>query len=1710
MTAMISVASGDAVVGSLGFSTLNADGRARISAIKGARYVLAEADKESAAVGVTVERSGDDLLLTQHVPGSEDAWLTIEDFFAGQSQLLGIGSQGRYEEYPAVAKLRLAGAVEAGHREPVALSLLPALPALAPLGLASFNADATAPAGAPTAKTDAVDVVVSNANVHPAAAQHPGAVSSAVLIGPLEDAVGHAPTPESAETGVDGAVQRRSADIGAHVSDVAAEMTADAGVVQADENVAGAASTSVSLNENGGGVAQTTTVFGIDDLPEISAVLDDQGLIQGVIENGGYTDDGRPQMVGKAEEGVLVHIYRGSELIGQVFADANGDWAFTPRLPLADGRHVITIIHEYPDGDVSDVSPPYVIHVDKSVPETPLITGILDDEGRITGVISEHMITDDNRPTIDGTAEAHATVIIYDKGKQIGTAEVDADGNWSFTPDLPLVDGTHLLSYAAIDRAGNASEPSSVFEFVVDTRPEKINIFVADDDVGSVQGAVFSGAVTDDNTPTLTGSATAGGIVSIYEGAVLLGQVTADVDGTWQFTPSALSEGAHTFHATVTLVAKGESEPSKLFNLTVDLTPPSQPSIEQVLDDVGAIVGLVERDGRTDDAMPTLSGKAEAGSTVHIHDNGKLLGSTLADANGSWTFTPALPLSDDTHIFTVTAEDKAGNLSEASDPFAVTIDTVEATKPTIDSVYDDVGSKTGLLVSGDETDDFRPDISGTADPGSTVIIRDHGVEIGRVQANAEGKWAFTPAANLAEGVHALTAESVTADGKISQPSDRFDFSVVHDGDDYPPELNVSTANFNTTLVIDNSGSMAGSPMVSVKAALTQLASEYLLAAAGAPITLTMLTMSNIVPVKYTFSSSTDLDYIRYMAAVSSMVGVGGPDYEAAIKAAMGSIKADHQGNNGPSQVFILGDAQNSLNKATADQWQAMLVNPTGSATLPTPIQSTPISFLAFPHSKDYSFHWLATGGEAIDMPTAEMMPEILLGSAVGESVAGNLLDNDAKLIQDGNEYLTQISFEGGTFRVSPGNSLVMSNVPEDTKGSYDPTTGLLTITTSSGSLRVYMKASTGHAAGDYVYASKLVQIYHGESVREETFNYIAVDGSGVSQSANLHIVLHPSDVRDLLKISTLGKDSGVQDDFVTSDGSAGREVSGTLTRFLATGLKVQVSVDGGLNWQDAVTNGRNWSLVDMSAHSGDWMVQVRISDGVIHGTQILSQEVTLVGALGAPVISSIPDAVGVYTTALALDGSEMTVLLSNTGAKMGDIVHIQWGIATYDQTLTALDIINGSVTLNVPAAITYGTKSYNYDFAVTAQIIGQNGALGAVSDPFDVVGTYARAMASDALQLAPIENVYFGNGVNITTTGAMAKTTATTNNAAGLTITDKLQATATFTLSKPADYIELGLSGAENARGAHVRVYDVNGELMYEKLVFGGTTTQHLATFSWTKTGPVDIGSFTVTAMSASVTLSSFKQYVVTHTSDTRDPNLIDILSETFYGSAGDDVVSLGLSSATYFNQATAAVHGGAGIDTLKLVGGGHVLDLSTMGNKLSSMEIIDITGSASNALTLNLSNVLNNGGPDLFHIGDKSRVQMMVKGNANDKVNLGDLLFGGVDQGDWLQKSAVVIDGVSYISYQHSSLDAEVLVQSGVTVALLNTATVGATAALFVEGNIAVVSDLVVPATEEVFAAGSVGATETESSMPAGTMHYAQNFGAASLELHDARLEAY
>ncbi|MDI6958269.1 Biofilm associated protein A, partial [Pantoea sp. Pa-EAmG] len=82
------------------------------------------------------------------------------------------------------------------------------------------------------------------------------------------------------------------------------------------------------------------------------------------------------------------------------------------------------------------------------------------------------------------------------------------------------------------------------------------------------------------------------------------------------------------------------------------------------------------------------------------------------------------------------------------------------------------------------------------------------------------------------------------------------------------------------------------------------------------------------------------------------------------------------------------------------------------------------------------------------------------------------------------------------------------------------------------------------------------------------------------------------------------------------------------------------------------------------------------------------------------------------------------------------------------------------------------------------------------------------------------------------------------------------------------------------------------------------------------------------------------------------------------------------------------------------------------------------------------LGDILANGGENLF-VNDDT-VQMMVKGNAGDVVNLDDQL-NGTDPGDWAKATGVVeVSGVRYEVYQHSTENVELLVQEGVTTNLV------------------------------------------------------------------------
>ena len=171
-------------------------------------------------------------------------------------------------------------------------------------------------------------------------------------------------------------------------------------------------------------------------------------------------------------------------------------------------------------------------------------------------------------------------------------------------------------------------------------------------------GTVGDG-ITNVNVLTLTGTAPASSTVNVYDGATLLGTATANASGAWSFATGTLSNGSHSFTATDT-VSGTTSAASAALTVTIDTTAPVAPSIASFSTDSGTV-----GDHITNDNTLTLTGTAEANSTVKVYDGATLLGSAVTNSSGAWTYTTAA-LSDGAHNLTATATDAAGNTGAAS------------------------------------------------------------------------------------------------------------------------------------------------------------------------------------------------------------------------------------------------------------------------------------------------------------------------------------------------------------------------------------------------------------------------------------------------------------------------------------------------------------------------------------------------------------------------------------------------------------------------------------------------------------------------------------------------------------------------------------------------------------------------------------------------------------------------------------------------------------------------------------------------------------------------------------------------------------------------------------------------------------------------------------------------------------------------------------
>ena len=360
--------------------------------------------------------------------------------------------------------------------------------------------------------------------------------------------------------------------------------------------------------------------------------------------------------------------------------------------------------------------------------------------------------------TVTGTAEPGSTITLKDAdGNTIGTGKAGSDGKFTIDLGTPLTNGEQITA-TATDPSGNTSPGGQV------TAPD----LTAPDAPANLE-------VSPDGK-TVTGTAEPGSTVTLKDAdGNTIGTGKADSGGKFTIDLGTPLTNGEQITATAT-DPSGNTSPGVQVTAP-DSTSPDAPEIVTVNDNVGTETGPLSNGQRTDDARPTFSGISEAGTVITFYDNGKPIGTTTADATGKWSFTPSTNLSEGSHAITTTATDAAGNTSPASTAVTFVVDTVAPGAPAIVSITDDVAPGTGTLGNGSSTNDPRPQLTGTAEAGSTVTIYDNGIAIGTAVVGSNGSWSFTPSVNLSEGSHQLTVRATDVAGNTGPASPVFTVTV---------------------------------------------------------------------------------------------------------------------------------------------------------------------------------------------------------------------------------------------------------------------------------------------------------------------------------------------------------------------------------------------------------------------------------------------------------------------------------------------------------------------------------------------------------------------------------------------------------------------------------------------------------------------------------------------------------------------------------------------------------------------------------------------------------------------------------------------------------------------------------------------------------------------------------------------------------------------
>ena len=191
------------------------------------------------------------------------------------------------------------------------------------------------------------------------------------------------------------------------------------------------------------------------------------------------------------------------------------------------------------------------------------------------------------------------------------------------------------------------------------------------------------GTVTFDEVDA-SGSVIRAGIPSVNNSAIDISEITLYSRDEAGFVHATRVDATITDHLNLNGNDSASDIANYVFRETVNV---KDVTITTVHDDFGSITGDISKGGKTDDKTPKLIGKADKFATIEIFDGTHSLGTTTADKDGNWSFTPSTPLNDGEHKFTAKAT--IGGSSKTSGEYAIDIDThVSITLESVNLVAD--------------------------------------------------------------------------------------------------------------------------------------------------------------------------------------------------------------------------------------------------------------------------------------------------------------------------------------------------------------------------------------------------------------------------------------------------------------------------------------------------------------------------------------------------------------------------------------------------------------------------------------------------------------------------------------------------------------------------------------------------------------------------------------------------------------------------------------------------------------------------------------------------------------------------------------------------------------------------------------------------------------------------------------------------------------